>query len=287
MKNTSKFQNVVIVTIVGWLVLFVFLPNLMIIGTSFLTRDDASFVKMVFTLDNYARLLDPLYFEVLLHSLNMALIATLSCLVLGYPFAWFLAKLPEKIRPLLLFLLIVPFWTNSLIRIYGLKIFLSTKGYLNEFLLWLGVIDTPIRIMLTPSAVIIGLVYILLPFMVMPLYSSIEKLDKPLLEAARDLGASKMQTFIRIIIPLTMPGIVAGCLLVMLPAMGLFYVSDLMGGAKNLLIGNVIKVQFLNIRDWPFGAATSITLTIVMGLMLLIYWRASRLLNKKVSDISD
>lgn len=287
MKNTSKFQNVVIVTIVGWLVLFVFLPNLMIIGTSFLTRDDASFVKMVFTLDNYARLLDPLYFEVLLHSLNMALIATLSCLVLGYPFAWFLAKLPEKIRPLLLFLLIVPFWIRSLIRIYGLKIFLSTKGYLNEFLLWLGVIDTPIRIMFTPSAVIIGLVYILLPFMVMPLYSSIEKLDKPLLEAARDLGASKMQTFIRIIIPLTMPGIVAGCLLVMLPAMGLFYVSDLMGGAKNLLIGNVIKVQFLNIRDWPFGAATSITLTIVMGLMLLIYWRASRLLNKKVSDISD
>lgn len=282
MKNTSKFQNVVIVTIVGWLVLFVFLPNLMIIGTSFLTRDDARFVKMVFTLDNYARLLDPLYFEVLLHSLNMALIATLSCLVLGYPFAWFLAKLPEKIRPLLLFLLIVPFWTNSLIRIYGLKIFLSTKGYLNEFLLWLGVIDTPIRIMFTPSAVIIGLVYILLPFMVMPLYSSIEKLDKPLLEAARDLGASKIQTFIRIIIPLTMPGIVAGCLLVMLPAMGLFYVSDLMGGAKNLLIGNVIKVQFLNIRDWPFGAATSITLTIVMGLMLLIYWRASCLLNKKV-----
>lgn len=282
MKNTSKFQNVVIVTIVGWLVLFVFLPNLMIIGTSFLTRDDARFVKMVFTLDNYARLLDPLYFEVLLHSLNMALIATLSCLVLGYPFAWFLAKLPEKIRPLLLFLLIVPFWTNSLIRIYGLKIFLSTKGYLNEFLLWLGVIDTPIRIMFTPSAVIIGLVYILLPFMVMPLYSSIEKLDKPLLEAARDLGASKIQTFIRIIIPLTMPGIVAGCLLVMLPAMGLFYVSDLMGGAKNLLIGNVIKVQFLSIRDWPFGAATSITLTIVMGLMLLIYWRASRLLNKKV-----
>jgi spermidine/putrescine transport system permease protein len=119
--------------------------------------------------------------------------------------------------------------------------------------------------------------------MVMPLYSSIEKLDRPLLEAAKDLGASKLQTFIRIIIPLTMPGIIAGCLLVMLPAMGLFYVSDLMGGAKNLLIGNVIKSQFLNIRDWPFGAATSITLTLVMGLMLLIYWRAARLLNKRWS----
>ncbi|HBI11050.1 MAG TPA: spermidine/putrescine ABC transporter permease PotB [Franconibacter pulveris] len=282
MKSSRKFQNVVIATIVGWLLLFVFLPNLMIIATSLLTRDDANFVKLVFTLDNYARLLDPLYFQVLLHSLNMALLATIACLALGYPFAWFLAKLPEKVRPLLLFLLIVPFWTNSLIRIYGLKIFLSTKGYLNTFLLWLGVIDEPIRIMYTPSAVIIGLVYILLPFMVMPLYSSIEKLNKPLLEAARDLGAGKLQTFIRIIIPLTMPGIVAGCLLVMLPAMGLFYVSDLMGGAKNLLIGNVIKSQFLNIRDWPFGSATSITLTAVMGLMLLFYWRAARLLNKKV-----
>ncbi|VTM62707.1 Spermidine Putrescine ABC transporter permease PotB [Klebsiella pneumoniae] len=138
MKNTSKFQNVVIATIVGWLVLFVFLPNLMIIATSFLTRDDANFVKLVFTLDNYSRLLDPLYYDVLLHSLNMALLATLGCLALGYPFAWFLARLPQKVRPLLLFLLIVPFWTNSLIRIYGLKIFLSTKGYLNEFLLWLG-----------------------------------------------------------------------------------------------------------------------------------------------------
>jgi spermidine/putrescine transport system permease protein len=281
MKSTSKFQNVVIATIVGWLVLFVFLPNLMIIVTSFLTRDDTHFVAMVFSLDNYTRLLDPLYFDVLLHSLNMAVLATLACLLLGYPFAWFLAKLPAKVRPLLLFLLIVPFWTNSLIRIYGLKIFLSTKGYLNTFLLWLGIIDEPIRIMFTPAAVIIGLVYILLPFMVMPLYSSIEKLDKPLLEAAKDLGASKLQTFIRIIIPLTMPGIIAGCLLVLLPAMGLFYVSDLMGGAKNLLIGNVIKSQFLNIRDWPFGSATSIMLTVIMGLLLLVYWRASRLLNNK------
>jgi len=281
MQSSHKFKYIIISLSVGWLLVFVFLPNLMIIGTSFLTRDDTHFVRQVFTLDNYARLADPLYAQVLIHSLNMALIATLSCLLLGYPFAWFLASLPTRIRPLLLFLLIVPFWTNSLIRVYGLKLFLSTKGYLNEFLLWAGLIDTPIRIMYTPSAVIIGLVYILLPFMVMPLYSSIEKLDKPLLEAARDLGASKLQTFLRIIIPLTMPGIIAGCLLVMLPAMGMFYISDLMGGAKNLLIGNVIKSQFLNIRDWPFGAATSIMLTLVMGLMLLVYWHTSRILNKK------
>ncbi|MCS3433653.1 spermidine/putrescine ABC transporter permease PotB [Klebsiella sp. BIGb0407] len=281
MQSSRRFKNIVIGLAVGWLLVFVFLPNLMIIGTSFLTRDDANFVSMVFTLDNYTRLADPLYAQVLIHSLNMALIATLACLILGYPFAWFLAGLPARVRPLLLFLLIVPFWTNSLIRVYGLKLFLSTKGYLNEFLLWTGVIETPIKIMFTPGAVIIGLVYILLPFMVMPLYSSIEKLDKPLLEAARDLGASKAQTFLRIILPLTMPGIIAGGLLVMLPAMGMFYISDLMGGAKNLLIGNVIKSQFLTIRDWPFGAATSIMLTLVMGLMLLVYWHTSRLLNKK------
>ncbi|MEX2940326.1 spermidine/putrescine ABC transporter permease PotB [Serratia fonticola] len=280
-KSRNLLQNLVIIGTVGWLVLFVFLPNLMIIGTSFLTRDDANLVQMVFTLDNYTRLFDPLYGQVMLHSLNMAAIATLCCLLLGYPFAFILARLPERLRPLLLFLLIVPFWTNSLIRIYGLKLFLSTRGYLNEFLMWAGIIDTPLRIMYTSGAVVLGLVYILLPFMVMPLYSSLEKLDKSCLEAARDLGASKLQTFIRIIIPLTMPGIIAGCLLVLLPAMGLFYVADLMGGAKNLLIGNVIKSQFLNIRDWPFGAATSICLTLVMGLMLWIYYRAAKLLNKK------
>ncbi|WP_439213004.1 spermidine/putrescine ABC transporter permease PotB [Duffyella gerundensis] len=278
----NLLQKGIITLIVGWLLLFVFFPNLLIVGTSFLTRDDAHIISMVFTLDNYSRLLDPLYADVLMHSFNMALIATACCLLLGFPFAWCLTTLSARLRPLMLFLLIVPFWTNSLIRIYGLKLFLSTRGWLNDFLLSLGLIETPFRIMYTEQAVILGLVYILLPFMVMPLYSSLEKLDSALLEAARDLGASKLHTFWRIILPLTLPGIVAGSLLVLLPAMGLFFVADLLGGAKNLLIGNVIKSQFLNIRDWPFGAATSIVLTLVMGLLLLIYWRAARLLNNKV-----
>lgn len=278
----NLLQKGIITLIVGWLLLFVFFPNLLIVGTSFLTRDDAHIISMVFTFDNYSRLLDPLYADVLMHSFNMALIATACCLLLGYPFAWCLTTLSARLRPLMLFLLIVPFWTNSLIRIYGLKLFLSTRGWLNDFLLSLGLIETPFRIIYTEQAVILGLVYILLPFMVMPLYSSLEKLDSALLEAARDLGASKLQTFWRIILPLTLPGIVAGSLLVLLPAMGLFFVADLLGGAKNLLIGNVIKSQFLNIRDWPFGAATSIVLTLVMGLLLLIYWRAARLLNNKV-----
>ncbi|RAU34805.1 spermidine/putrescine ABC transporter permease PotB [Pantoea sp. RIT413] len=281
----NRLQKAIVTLIVSWLTLFVLLPNLMIIVTSFLTRDDAHFVSMVLTFDNYRRLLDPLYASVLLHSLNMAFIATLCCLLLGYPFAWCLTRLSPRLRPLMLFLLIVPFWTNSLIRIYGLKIFLSTRGWLNDFLLWLGVTDKPFRIMFTSEAVILGLIYILLPFMVLPLYSSLEKLDRSYLEAARDLGASKLQTFVRIILPLTLPGIVAGSLLVFIPAMGMFYVADLMGGARNLLIGNIIKSQFLNIRDWPSGAATSVVMTLLMGIMLLFYWRAARLLNNRM-DLS-
>lgn len=281
----NRFQTLVVGLITAWLVLFVLAPNLMIVVASFMTRDDNHFIRAVFTLNNYHRLTDPLYIDVLLHSLNMAFIATASCLLLGYPFAWGLSTLPARWRPAMLFLLILPFWTNSLIRIYALKIFLSVRGWMNSGLLWAGIIDHPLRIMYTPQAVIIGLVYILLPFMVMPLYSSLEKLDKSCLEAARDLGAGKLQTFMRIILPLTMPGIIAGSLLVFIPAMGMFYVSDLMGGAKNLLIGNVIKTQFLTLRDWPFGAATSVIMTVLMGLMLLLYWRSARVMNKKIIGI--
>lgn len=220
MKTTRKFQNTVITTIVAWLVLFVFIPNLMIIGTSFLVRDDANLIQLTFTLDNYTRLFDPLYAEVMWHSLSMAMIATFLCLLIGYPFAYTIARMKAKWRPILLFLVIVPFWTNSLIRTYGLKIFIGTKGLLNTLLLSVGIIDQPLRLMYTETAVIMGLVYILLPFMVLPLYSSIEKLDNAYIEAARDLGANKFQRFIKVILPLTMPGIVAGCVLVLLPEIG-------------------------------------------------------------------
>ncbi|MDK2621409.1 spermidine/putrescine ABC transporter permease PotB [Vibrio vulnificus] len=282
MSKKFSLQNAIITLIVGWLVLFVLIPNLMIIGTSFLTRDEANLIEMTFTLDNYARLLDPLYVKVLLHSFYMAIVATLICLVVGYPFAYIVAKMPHKWRPFMLFLVIVPFWTNSLIRTYGLKIVLGTQGILNKALLSIGLIDTPMRIMFTETAVMIGLVYILLPFMILPLYSAIEKLDDTYIEAAKDLGANKFQTLTKVILPLTMPGIIGGCLLVLLPALGMFYISDLLGGAKNLLIGNVIKSQVLNARDWPFRAATSIALTIAMAIMLYAYYRAGKLLNKKV-----
>lgn len=277
-----NLQNGIIFLIVSWLMLFVFIPNIMIIITSFLTRDDANLIDLTFTLHNYARLLDPLYAKVMLHSLYMAVIATGLCLFIGYPFAYIVAKMPEKMRPIMLFLVIVPFWTNSLIRTYGLKVVLGTQGILNKSLIAIGLIEHPIRIMYTEVAVMVGLVYILLPFMILPLYSAIEKLDRTYIEAARDLGANKIQTLLKVILPLTMPGIIGGCLLVLLPALGMFYVSDLLGGAKNLLIGNVIKSQVLNARDWPFGAATSIALTLVMAFMLYAYYRAGKLLNRKV-----
>ncbi|PMH46526.1 spermidine/putrescine ABC transporter permease PotB [Vibrio sp. 10N.286.49.B3] len=282
MRTKFNLQNAIIALIVSWLLLFVFIPNVMIIATSFLTRDEANLIEMTFTFDNYLRLMDPLYIKVLWHSFYMSIVATLLCLVIGYPFAYIIAQMPKRWQPFMLFLVIVPFWTNSLIRTYGLKIVLGTQGVLNKGMIAIGLIDKPIRVMYTEDAVMIGLVYILLPFMILPLYSAIEKLDKAYLEAAKDLGANKLQILVRIVLPLTMPGIIGGCLLVLLPALGMFYISDLLGGARNLLIGNVIKSQVLNARDWPFGAATSIALTTAMAVMLYAYYRAGKLLNKKV-----
>lgn len=279
---TNKFQNGTVAVIFGWLLFFVLVPNILVLLVSFLTRDGSNFYSLPFTLGNYAHLFEPLYAQVVWNSLYMSGIATIICLIVGYPFAFMIAKIPGKYRPLLLFLVVLPFWTNSLIRIYGMKVFLGVKGVLNTILLNLGLISEPIRILNTEAAVIIGLVYLLLPFMILPLYSAIEKLDLRLLEAAKDLGANAFQRFVKIIIPLTMPGIVAGCLLVLLPAMGMFYVADLLGGAKVLLVGNVIKSEFLISRNWPFGSAISIGLTILMALLILVYYKANKLLSKKV-----
>ena len=282
--TNNKFQKGTVATIFGWLLLFVLVPNVLVFVISFLTENRQSqyFVDFAFSLSAYQALFNDTYATVLWNSLYMAGIATFFCLIIGYPFAFITAKLPAKVRPILLFLVVLPFWTNSLIRIYGIKIFLGVKGLLNEALLWLGIINEPLRLLKSELAIIIGLVYILLPFMILPLYSSIEKIDNRLLEAAKDLGANAFQRFIRVTIPLTMPGIVSGCLLVLLPAMGMFYVADLLGGGKTPLVGNIIKSLFLNTNQFALGSAVSIALTILMALMLYVYYRANKLLNKKV-----
>ena len=282
--TNNKFQKGTVATIFGWLLLFVLVPNVLVFVISFLTENRQSqyFVDFEFSLSAYQALFNDTYATVLWNSLYMAGIATFFCLIIGYPFAFIIAKLPAKVRPILLFLVVLPFWTNSLIRIYGIKIFLGVKGLLNEALLWLGIINEPLRLLNSELAIIIGLVYILLPFMILPLYSSIEKIDGRLLEAAKDLGANAFQRFIRVTIPLTIPGIVSGCLLVLLPAMGMFYVADLLGGGKTPLVGNIIKSLFLNTNQFALGSAVSIALTILMALMLYVYYRANKLLNKKV-----
>jgi spermidine/putrescine transport system permease protein len=233
-------------------------------------------VRMEASLQSYARLLDPVYAGVFLDSLGMALTTTLVCLLIGYPFAWAVSRLPARIKPLLIFLVILPFWTNSLVRTYAMKLLLATNGLTNQALLGLGVVDAPLRMLYTEGAVIAGLVYVLLPFMILPLYAVFEQLREDLLEVSSDLGAARWRTFRYVVLPLTMPGVLAGCLLVLIPAVGMFYVADVLGGAKHLLIGNVIKNQFLDARDWPFGAAASILLTLAMALLLYAYYLSAR-----------
>jgi len=259
-----------------WLLLFTLLPTLLVLAVSLLSRDEAGFIAPVPTLENYHRLLDPIYLRVFVDSLLTAALATLLCLLVAYPFAWVLSRVERRWRPALLTLVIIPFWTNSLVRVYAIRSLLAAKGALNSLLLALGLIDEPVRLLYSGWAVSIGLVYVLLPFMILPLYSSFEKLDPRLIEAAADLGASPLARFRHVIVPLTLPGIAAGCLLVFLPALGLFYVTDVLGGARNLMIGALLKDQFLDARDWPFGAAASLVVIGLLFLFLALYRLAQR-----------
>jgi spermidine/putrescine transport system permease protein len=274
-SERQPFRTAVLVLVWSWLLLLVLLPNLLVIGASFMTRDPSDFLSLPLTLDNYRRLIDPLYLQVFLHSLYMAAVTTVLCLLIGYPFAWALARVDKRWQTLLLFLLIVPFWTNSLVRTYAVKLLLASNGLINTALQSLGITDAPITMLYTEGAVIVGLVYLLLPFMILPLYAVFEDMRRELLLASHDLGAGRLATFFHVVLPLTLPGVIAGVLLVLLPAMGMFYVADVLGGAKNLLVGNVIKNQFLDARDWPFGAAASVLLTLAMAVLLLAH-RLSR-----------
>ncbi|WP_308873214.1 spermidine/putrescine ABC transporter permease PotB [Thiothrix subterranea] len=256
-------------------------PHVLVLLTSVMSPDAQHLAVWPLTLNSWERLFEPVYAEVFWRSLWLSALTTLICLGLGYPFAYLLAKLPTVWRGVLLFLMIVPFWTNSLIRTYAIKLILGNKGIVNSTLMSMGLIDEPLQLLYTPFAVVFGLVYVLLPFMVLPLVSSFGKLDKTLLEAAQDLGASFWARFRLIIVPLTMPGIIAGSLMVFLPAMGMFYVADLLGGAKNLLLGNIIKNQFLVARDWPFGAAFSVALIVIMAGLLWLYVLANRRINRQ------
>lgn len=249
-----------------WMTALFLLPLVLVFAVSFFSRSTFGGIELPLTIANYIRFFDPLYIKILWVSCSLAFVTTLCCLVLGYPFAYIIARTPARYRNILLLLIIVPFWTNSLIRTYAWIVLLRTEGVINTLLLQLGLIAKPLSLMYNETAVLIGLIYTMLPFMVLPLYASIEKLDRSLLEGAGDLGAKPWQTFGKVTLPLTAPGILAGSLLVFIPSLGLFFIPDLMGGSKTVLIGNLIKNQFLTARDWPFGSASSI---ILMALTLL------------------
>ncbi|AKO51231.1 spermidine/putrescine ABC transporter permease [Marinobacter psychrophilus] len=279
----QPFRTAVLVLVWGWLLFLVLAPNLLVVGASVMTRDPSTFIALPLNLDAYRQLFNPLYLDVFLHSLWMATLTTAICLLIGYPFAWALSKVQKRRQMLLIFLLIIPFWTNSLVRVYALKLILATNGLLNTALLWLGWISEPIQMLYTQGAVIIGLVYLLLPFMILPLYAVFDDLRQDVLLASHDLGAGHLATFRNVIIPLTLPGVLAGVMLVLLPAMGLFFVPDILGGSRSLLVGNVIKNQFLDARNWPLGAAASIVLTLTMALLMF----AHRLSKQRLGEESS
>lgn len=253
--------------------MLVAVPLVLVFIVSLFSRGTYGGLVYRVNVQNYLRFIDPLYIKVLWGSLEVAFLTTLACLVFGYPFAYVVARSAPRWRNLHLLLIIIPFWSNSLIRTYAWIVLLRTEGIINQVLLGLGLIEHPLKLLYHMGAVVLGLTYTLFPFMVLPLYASIEKLDKRLLEASSDLGAGPWQTFRRVTLPLTMPGVIAGSLLVFIPSLGLFFIPDLMGGSRTMLISNLIQNQFLAARDWPFGSAASVILMILTLVLIAVYLR--------------
>jgi len=265
-KNSGIFAS--LAPIVLWMTAFFVLPVLYIVVVSFCSRGETGDLVYKFTLTNYKSLLNPLYAKIFFNSLVISVFTTALCLIFGYPFAYIIARSGKKYKPLLLLLIILPFFTNSLVRTYAMIILLRSEGIINSYLLKLHLIKEPLKLLYNNVSVMIGMLYMMFPFMILPLYASIEKLDKRLIEAASDLGASPVKTFIKITLPLTKSGIVSGSMLVFVPTLGLFFITDLMGGSKVVLMSNLIKNQFLTARNWPLGSAISVILITIMALLI-------------------
>jgi spermidine/putrescine transport system permease protein len=253
-----------------WIVAFVVAPTAIMFVYSFCDRDELGQIIFEFSLSNYRRVFDATYLKILMNSMGYAALTTVICLVAGYPVAYFIGRARESVRNKLIMLVMIPFWTSFLIRTYAWMSILKSEGLLNALLLYTRVISAPLEIMYTPAAVVLGLVYSYLPFMILPIYGSVEKLDNALIEAAFDLGAGPVSAFSSVVVPLTRPGILAGVALVFIPAIGMFAITDLMGGARVPMIGNVIQNQFGQARDWPFGAALGMTLLFLFSLSFFL-----------------
>lgn len=273
MKKLKKKipQLVTVSPAAAWMMVFVVIPIAFILVISFIQMQNKQLV-FNFTLANYKEIFSSLYASYYSESFIIAFFNTVICIILGYPMAYIIAKAPEKRRNLYTTLMMVPFYTNLIIRLNGWKTILDKTGWLNSFLMDNNIISQPLQIMYTRPAVIMGMVYSLLPFMILPLISSIRNLDPSLLEASNDLGMNKVRTFFHVTLPLTMPGVFSGSIMVFIPTMAYFFISDVMGGAKHKMIGNVIQTQFSgSAYNWPVGAAFSVVLLLATLILVGIY----------------
>ena len=256
-----------------WLGLFFLVPLLFILAYSFGTSGIYGGITLGFNPGNYLRVFDPLYLEIVGRTLVIALINTFLCLLLGYPLAYFIAFKGGSHKNLLILLVMIPFWTSLLLRAYAWVVILGGNGIANRALQFLGITDGPVNLIFTPQAVALGMVYSYLPFMILPLYAALEKFDIRLKEAAQDLGASRWHTFWRVTFPLSMPGVIAGSILVFIPSAGEFVIPNLLGGARTVLVGNLIQQQFLLARDWAFGSALAMMLAALLVGAIMFYVR--------------
>ena len=241
-----------------WIILFTILPLLIIVLFSFTEKTEMGSISMVFTLDNYRKFFQPLYLNVLKRSVILAVVSMVMCLIVGYPMAYIMSRAPRKKRNLMATLFVLPLWTNFLLRTYAWMGLLREQGLVNEFLKAIGLIERPLQLLYNNGAVVMGMVYNFLPFMVLPIYSVLVKLDDSFLEAAHDLGANDVKVFQKVIFPLSLPGVATGIYMVFMPAVSTFVLSDLLGGSHTILLGNLIENQFRNARNWQFGSAISV-----------------------------
>jgi spermidine/putrescine transport system permease protein len=255
---------------------FFFVPLLLVFVISFATRGTYGGIEWVSTLENYGLLADSLYLQIYGRSLILATVTTVLCLMAGFPLAYYIARAPVRWQGVWLLLVIIPFWTNFLVRTYAWMFILRTEGLMNTILLHLGVITSPIEILYSDMAVLIGLVYGYLPFMVLPLYAILGRIDFTLVEAAWDLYASGWAVLWRVILPLAKPGVIAGCILVFIPALGAFITPDLLGGARTMMVGNLIQHEYLVVRDWPLGSAFSFALMGMVLMAIVAYLKVER-----------
>jgi spermidine/putrescine transport system permease protein len=263
--------TLLLVPLVVWALAFVVAPAAIMVVYSFAERGTLGGIVPAFTLDSYASVGDPVYLRIVIRSVLYSALTTVLCLAAGYPVAYLIGRADVRWRNLLLMAVMVPFWTSFLIRTYAWVTILKSQGLLNSLLLAFGFIAEPLEMLYTPGAVIVGLVYTFLPFMILPIFTSVEKLDGALIEAALDLGAGPLRAFSRVIVPLTSPGISAGVLLVFVPALGIYAVNDILGGGRVDMIGNIIENQIKgNARNWPFGAALGTTLLLCFA--VAYYW---------------